>query len=86
CAPDQRLFELLARGEFCISGFRNRDLRQFATLTSAQISHLFKRLRSHGLIKKIAATYKYYLTTFGRHVILTGLKLKNLFLLPALAH
>ncbi|MFQ5668282.1 MAG: winged helix-turn-helix domain-containing protein [Candidatus Binatia bacterium] len=85
CAPDQRLFELLARGELCISGVRNKDLRLLSGKTTAQISYLFKRLRLHGLVKKIGRTYKYSLTEFGRHVILTGLKLKNLFLIPALA-
>jgi hypothetical protein len=84
-APDQHIFELLARGEFCISGLRNKDIRSLTGSSTAQISYVFKRLRLHGLIKKIGRTYKYYLTEFGRHVILTGLKLKNLFLIPALA-
>ena len=85
CAPDQRLFELLVRGEFCISGMRNKDLRVLTGHTTAQISYVLKRLRMHGLIKKIGRTYKYYLTEFGRHVALTGLKLTTLFLIPALA-
>jgi len=84
-APDQQLFEHLARGEFCISGLRNKNLRYLTGRTTAQICHALKRLRMHGLIKKIGHTYKYYLTEFGRHVILTGLKLKNLFIIPALA-
>jgi hypothetical protein len=84
-APDQALLQHLTRGEFCISGWRNRDLRQLTGCTTAQISHLFKRLRLHGLIKKIGRTYKYYLSEFGRRVILTGLKLTELVLIPALA-
>ena len=31
-----------------------------------------KRLRVHGLIKKVGHTYKYYLTRFGKAVITTG--------------
>lgn len=85
CAPDQHLFELLARGEFCIAGFRNKDLRQLCQRSTVQISYALKRLRLHGLVKKIGRTYKYYLTTFGRHVVLTALKLKNLVVIPALA-
>jgi hypothetical protein len=44
-----------------------------------------KRLRTHGLIKKISKTYKYYLTGLGKHVIALGLKLKNLYVIPALS-
>ena len=83
---DQTLFEVLVRGEFTISGLRNRNLRNLLTdFSPSQISRCLKRLRTHGLIKKIGRTYKYYLTEFGRHVALTGLKLKELFLIPALS-
>ena len=37
------------------------------------------------MIKKIGKTYKYYLTKLGRKVIISGLKLKELFLVPQLA-
>lgn len=85
-AEDQALFETLVRGEFAISGMRNKDLRSHIPgKSTAQISCCLKRLRVHGLIKKVSRTYKYYLTQFGRHVILTGLKLKALFLIPTLA-
>ena len=61
-----------ARGEFNISGFRNHDLRQIMKdKTGGQMSRMLKRLRLHGLIKKIGRTYKYYLTRLGRKVVLT---------------
>ena len=44
-----------------------------------------KRLRTHALIKKIGKTYKYYLTALGKQVIALGLKLKNLYIIPALS-
>jgi hypothetical protein len=44
-----------------------------------------KRLRIHGLIKKIGHTYKYYLTRFGKEVITAGLKIRELVLIPQLA-
>jgi hypothetical protein len=44
-----------------------------------------KRLRVHGLIKKIGRTYKYYLTTLGKQVTALGLKLKELYIIPALS-
>lgn len=84
--PDLSLFEVLVRGEFNISGMRNRTLRHLLKdFSTNQISRFLKRLRTHGLIKKIGRTYKYYLTDFGRHVATAGLKLKELFLIPALA-
>jgi hypothetical protein len=83
---DQLLFEVIARGEYNISGFQNKNLRcHLKEKSSPQISRLLKRLRLHGLIKKIGRTYKYYLTTFGRQVIATGFKLKNLVIIPQLA-
>ena len=83
---DQNLFEALARGEFNISGMRNRDLRRFLTNKNcAQVSRILKRLRAHGLLKRAGPTYKYYLTKLGRLVLSAGLKLKELFLVPQLA-
>ena len=84
-ANDESLLLTILRGEFNISGFQNKNLKNFfAHKSSGQISRILKRLRCHGLIKKIGKTYKYYLTTLGRVVITTGLKLKELFLIPRL--
>jgi hypothetical protein len=84
---DERLFEIIVRGEHTITGLRNNDLRRHLPgATSSQISRCLKRLRVHGLIKSIGNTYKYYVTELGRRVILTGLKLKELVLIPALSH
>ena len=83
---DDALFQAIARGEFNISGLRNKNLRRrLASKSSAQISRLLKRLRLQGLIKKIGRTYKYYLTQFGKQVITTGLELRELAVLPQLA-
>ena len=63
-----------------------RALRRFLPAkNSGQISRLLKRLRVHGLIKKVGHTYKYYLTRFGKAVITTGLKLRELVIIPQLA-
>lgn len=83
---DQTLFETLVRGEFNISGFQNKHLRLHLTdKTGPQMSRILKRLRLHGLVKKVGGTYKYYLTKLGRQVAAAGLKLKRLFLIPELA-
>ena len=83
---DLDLFETIVAGEFTISGFRNRDLRlRLPGKSSSQISRLLKRLRLHGLIKKVGKIYKYYLTRLGRSVVTTALKLRRLYVIPALA-
>jgi hypothetical protein len=83
---DHLLFQTIARGEFNLSGFKNKHLRQFLTgKSSGQISRIIKRLRLHGLIKKVTRCYKYYLTRFGKQVLLLGLKLKELVIIPELA-
>jgi DNA-binding HxlR family transcriptional regulator len=69
-----------------ITGFRHDDIqRQLHRLSSGQISRQLKRLRVHGLIKRIGGRYKYYLTGLGRRAIITGLKLREFFVLPQLA-
>jgi len=83
---DQILFEAIAGGEFTISGFQNKHLRlKLPGKTSAQISRILKRLHTHGLIKKIGRTNKYYLSKLGLQVTIMGLKLKELFIIPSLS-
>lgn len=83
---DTFVFRLLAHGEFFISGFTNKSLRQHLTSkNSGQVSRLLKRLRVHGLIKRVGRRYKYYLTEFGRQVIMMALKLREMVIIPKFA-
>lgn len=83
---DLRLFQAILRGEHTISGLRNKDLlRHLPEQSPAAISRLLKRLRVHGLVKRVGHTYKYYVTALGRAAMTAGLKLKQFFLVPALA-
>ena len=83
---DLSLFRTLLRGEFFLSGFANKDLRQLLpNKNSGQITRLLTRLRVHGLIKKVGKRYKYYLTEFGRQVVVMALKLRELVVIPELA-
>jgi hypothetical protein len=85
-SDDDTLFRAIVRGEFNISGLQNKTLRRhLQEKNSGQVSRLLKRLRVHGLIKKAGRTYKYYLTQFGKDVIATGLKLRELVIIPQLA-
>lgn len=82
---DLELFEGIIRGEFNIRGFQNRSLRAILLgKTGHQISRLIKRLRMHGLIKRVQKTYRYYLTRLGKKVTTTALKLRTMFIIPAL--
>lgn len=81
---DLDLFTAMVRGEFAISGCRNRHLQRLLKKTGGQVSRLLKRLRLHGLIKKIGKTYKYYLTHLGRAVIAAALRLRDAIVLPSL--
>jgi hypothetical protein len=84
---DTLLFQSLLRGEFAISGFINKNLRQFLPHKNAgQVTRLLKRLRVHGLIKKVGRRYEYYLTEFGRQVALMALKLREMVVIPGLAY
>ena len=50
------------------------------------VSRLLRRLRVHGLIKKIGLTFKYYLTRMGRSTVACALRLRQETVLPALAN
>lgn len=66
----------VCHGEFLISGFRNRDLREllFAAATDEkdrrrQAGKVSRLLKAHGLIKKIPHTQRYLLTSEGtKHI------------------
>jgi hypothetical protein len=74
---DAALLEAVSRGEYLISGFRNRDLRAQlygaatggaaeAKRQAAKVTRLLRLLRGHGLIHKVAKTHRYQLTDKGR--------------------
>jgi hypothetical protein len=77
--PDLALFRAVRRGEFCVNGFRNRDLQSLlfdgAANTeeqrrrSARVSRLLRMLRAHHLIQKVSRTHRYLLTARGREVL-----------------
>ena len=83
---DTCLFRTLLQGEFAISGFTNKQLRQYlAHLSPSQVTRLIARLRIHGIIKKVTNGYKYYLTDLGRQSACLALKLREMVVIPELA-
>jgi hypothetical protein len=84
---DTCLFRSLLQGEFFISGFTNKQLRNkyLSNKSASQVTRLLKRLRVHGVIKKVGRRYKYYLTDFGRETASMALKLREMVVIPQLA-
>jgi len=79
-ADDLRLLRTVARGEFVLNGFRNRDVRvtlfgsevNDAAKTkrqSAAVTRQLRLLRAHGVIQKVAKTHRYQVTPKGRELI-----------------
>jgi hypothetical protein len=80
---DAELLAAVNRGEFCINGFRNRDIRNLifgppSTDVAAKkeerrragvVTRKIRLLRTHGLIRKVPRTHRYLLTDKGREVI-----------------
>jgi DNA-binding HxlR family transcriptional regulator len=54
--------------------------------SSDQLSRLLKRLRVHGLIKKIGRSYKYYLTALGKEITTCSQKVINMVMIPQLSN
>jgi len=82
---DLNLLLALLRGEFTLNGLSGRRLRaQLTGKTSAQIGRLLKRLRLHGLIRRVGHTYRYYLTSLGRRALIAARKLTEHLIIPAL--
>jgi len=79
-ADDARLLEAVARGEFAISGFRNRDIRSLLfgaepadsvkrKCQSTSVTRQLRLLRLHGLIRKIPHTHRYVLTKTAQNTL-----------------
>ena len=74
-ADDIALLKAVARGEFAINGFRNRDVRavlhpraRTTSLTRRQAAAVGRRLRllrAHGVIRKVPKSHLYRLTEKG---------------------
>ncbi len=82
---EQRLLQTLQHGEFNIHGWRRADLIAHVPLPASALSRQLARLRMLGLIKKVAHTYRYYLTCLGRSAIAAACSLTRFNIIPAMA-
>lgn len=70
------LFETISDGSYLIRGFTNQDIRKVLGRREAEpvkernrISRELRKLRAHGLIRKIPHTRRYLVTDKGRRII-----------------
>ncbi len=77
---DANLIRIVIRGEFAVTGFRNRDIRRLLypgsesspiedRRRSSSTTRLLRILRAHGVIKKIPKTHRYQVAKQGRLII-----------------
>lgn len=82
---EQRLLRALQRPEFNIHGMRRTDLKAFVPeFSHSRMSRQLHRLRLLGLIKRVAHSYRYYLTRLGRAAIAAACSLTQFQIIPTL--
>jgi hypothetical protein len=81
---DEKVLRVISQGDTQGFGIRNITLRERVSKNTGQVSRILKRLRTHGIIKKAPKSYKYYLTSLGRQITATSLKLKEMYVIPVL--
>jgi hypothetical protein len=85
---DAPLLQAVARGEFAINGFRNRDLRVLLYGSQAdsdkqrrsdagKITRKLQLLKAHQLIRRVNGTHRYLLTKRGQTVITALLAVRD---------
>ena len=84
-APDVVcIMETVCDGRYLINGFRNKDISQSilpdmkdARKRSSKTSRILKKLRQHGLIKKVPRSRRYHVTSKGRRVMGALIELRH---------
>ena len=68
--------ETVCEGEYFIRGFRNKDIGKLifpdvesSTKRGPKTSRLLKKLRLHGLIKKVPRSRRYHVTSKGHRIM-----------------
>lgn len=73
-----QMFCVISNGKYLLSGFINKGIRQLIYPEAYdnrkirnKITRLLKRLRVHGLIRKVRHSHKYRISDKGRRIINT---------------
>lgn len=71
-----QIMETVCDGRYLINGFRNKDIGKDVypnikdqKKLSSKTSRLLKKLRQHGLIKKVPRSRRYHVTSKGRRIM-----------------
>ena len=79
-----RIMETVCDGRYLINGFRNKDISGtiFPEIKdhqkrSSKTSRMLKKLRQHGLIKKVPKSRRYHITSKGRRVMGALIELRH---------
>ena len=83
---DNALLYALQNPRVNIAGIRRADLLPLLyQLSPDRLSRQLRRLRDLGVIKRVAATYRYYLTRIGRAATAALCRVTQTVIIPALA-
>jgi hypothetical protein len=83
---ENKLLRALQNPKVNIAGVRRADLSPlFDQVSPARLSRQLRRLRDIGVIKRVARSYRYYLTRLGRAAIAAACHLTQSTIIPALA-
>jgi hypothetical protein len=85
---DAQLLQAVNRGEFAITGFRNRDISEHlfgpppadakqTRSQTAKVTRLIRMLRAHGLVQKVSKTHRYTVTARGSQIITALITARN---------
>jgi hypothetical protein len=83
---DLRLITSMMRGENQIRGLTTRSIgRHLPDWKKAKVARGLRRMREHGLLKKVAGTHRYYLTKLGASSLVAARQLTERLVIPSLA-
>jgi hypothetical protein len=82
---DSGIIRSAASPQFDLMGFKRCDIAKSAGLKTNQAGYAIRRLRAHGLIKKINGTHRYHLTKKGRRTSTSTLLLEHITLAPLMS-
>lgn len=83
---DSNLLDVIASGDFIVNGITNKTLRcryfKNEDINSIRIrnktTRLLSKLKSHGILKKVNHSSKYYVTSKGRKILNSIISFKNI--------
>lgn len=82
---DSGIIRSTASPQFDLMGFKRCDIAKSVGINPNQAGYAIRRLRAHGLIKKINGTHRYHLTKKGRLTSTSTLLLEHVVIAPLMS-